>query len=347
MSENQSENVIAQALINKICTRCNKSNKTFSINKRKQLNISCDDCNLKRKEYRDKNKEQISEKSKEYRVKNKDKLNEYQKEYYVKNKDKQSEYKKEYNAKNKEKISEKRKEYYAKNKEKISERNKEYRVKNKDKNKDNHEYQHKQYIKQQEYIEKNKEKIDEYKKEYRSRPIHRIKQHLYNRVTSLKSVKPADIKSHLGCDLNEYITYLQSKFKDGMTLENYNTVWYIKYISNHYWARTDTIEEKMAILHYTNTEPTYSSKYSQNNNEEIIIEIVVNIIDMDITNIEGRYIIKVIEGNIKKPGQRFVISNPDKIIIKIIDIFNIEGHYVIRCIKGNIKQGQRFVLSYY
>ncbi len=206
-----SENVIMQAPINKDCTRCKQSNKSFSINKRKQFNINCDDCNhknnLKCKEYRDMNKEKISEKKKEkrkeFREKMKDNL-EYQQEYF------------------------------------------------------------KQCIKQQEYIEKNKEQIDEYQKEYRSRPINRIKQHLYNRVTSLKSVKAADIKSHLGCDLNEYITYLQSKFKKDMTLENYNTVWYIKYISNHYWARTETIEEKMAILHYTNTEPAYSSKYSQN-----------------------------------------------------------------------------------
>ena len=299
MSENQSENditqvTIEQAPINKVCTKCKQSNKTFSINNRKQFNINCDDCNHKN--------------------------------------------------------NLKRREYYARNKEKISEKKKEKRKEFREKMKDNLEYQQqyfKQCIKQQEYIEKNKEQIDDYQKEYRSRPINRIKHHLYMRATNLEGVKAADIKSHLGCDLNEYITYLQSKFKKDMTLENYNTVWYIKYISNDYWARVDTIEEKMAILHFTNTEPTYSSKYSQNSNEEIIIEIIIEIVDYDISNIEGRYVIRVVEGNIKKPGQRFVISNPDKIIIKIIDIFNIEGHYVIRCIKGNIKQGQRFVLSYY
>jgi len=49
------------------------------------------------KEYREKNKEKISQQKKEYNEKNKEKILQYSKEYYLNNKEKQAEYKKEYN----------------------------------------------------------------------------------------------------------------------------------------------------------------------------------------------------------------------------------------------------------
>jgi len=107
------------------------------------------------KQYREKNKEKISEKSIEYREKNKEKISEKNKEYFQKNKEKISEKNKEYREKNKETISEKSKEYYEKNKEKIIDKSKEYYEKNKEKRID----------KSKEYFQKNKEKISEKNKE--------------------------------------------------------------------------------------------------------------------------------------------------------------------------------------
>jgi len=74
-------------------------------------------------------------------------------------------------------------------------------------------------------------------------------------------------------------------------------------------------------------------------------KIIIEIIDWHITNIEGMYVIQVIEGTIE-PGQRYVINHPEKIIIDIIDwnITNIEGCYDIQVIKGTIAF-QRYVLS--
>jgi hypothetical protein len=81
-----------------------------------------------RKEYRENNKDIISEKGKEYRKKNKDYISEQNKEWRENNRD----YFNEYRQNNKDKISEKKKEYRQNNKDYFNEYFKEYRKKNKD-----------------------------------------------------------------------------------------------------------------------------------------------------------------------------------------------------------------------
>jgi len=78
-----------------------------------------------KKEYYEKNKDEIILKNKEYYEKNKEKYKEYNKEYQLNNKDKLKKYyqnnnkDKEYYEKNKDKIKLRKKEYYEKNKEMI------------------------------------------------------------------------------------------------------------------------------------------------------------------------------------------------------------------------------------
>jgi hypothetical protein len=74
------------------------------------------------KEWREENKDVLTEKKKEYYNENKEKINEKKKEYYNENKEKINEKKKEYYNENKEKLAEKKKEYREANKEKIAER---------------------------------------------------------------------------------------------------------------------------------------------------------------------------------------------------------------------------------
>ena len=103
--------------------------------------------------------EQNKNKFKEYRENNKELITEYQKEYYENNKEKL----KEYREKNKEQIKDKKKEFYENNKEKF----KEYRENNKEKAKEYYEI-NKERIqdKNKEYYEINKEQIQEKHKEY-------------------------------------------------------------------------------------------------------------------------------------------------------------------------------------
>ena len=86
-----------------------------------------------KREYREENKEQISEQKKQYYEQNKDKIREYYeqnkdkiREYYEQNKDKIREYQREYQEQNKDKISEQKKQYYEQNKQQIREYQRQY-----------------------------------------------------------------------------------------------------------------------------------------------------------------------------------------------------------------------------
>lgn len=122
------------------------------------------------KDYRNKNKEKITEVNAIYRDNNKDKIQQINKEYRDNNKHKR----KEYCTNNKDKIDTKRKKYCAKNKDKIQKRIKEYCSINKDKlceykknyRKNNYE---KCKEKTREYYNKNKDIINEKRRHYRKK----------------------------------------------------------------------------------------------------------------------------------------------------------------------------------
>jgi hypothetical protein len=82
--------------------------------------VNTDIPNRTRKEYRQDNKETISEKQKEYYQKNKESIIEKISKYYQKNKEKLNQYNSDYRQLNKEKISQYKSENYQRNKEKLS-----------------------------------------------------------------------------------------------------------------------------------------------------------------------------------------------------------------------------------
>jgi hypothetical protein len=82
-----------------------------------------------KKEYREDNKEQLSEKHKNYYEENKEQICEKSRKYHNENKEQLSEKHKKYYEENKEYFKENRKNYYEANKEQISERRKEYNKK--------------------------------------------------------------------------------------------------------------------------------------------------------------------------------------------------------------------------
>jgi exonuclease VII large subunit len=86
------------------------------------------------KQYRENNKEKITEKMKEYRENNKEKIAYLKQQYRENNKEKITEQRKEYRENNKEKIAYLKQQYRENNKEKLSEKRKDYRENNKDRN---------------------------------------------------------------------------------------------------------------------------------------------------------------------------------------------------------------------
>jgi hypothetical protein len=153
------------------------------------------------------------------------------------------EYKKVYKKENKEKI----KEYYT-----------EYNNKNKEKKK--------------EYYDKNKDKLNEYQKEYNNDINNRIRNRVNCRIREVIKNKLPDYKIYLGCDINEYIIYIESKFNNDMNWNNYGRLWNIDHTRPLNPKVKISQEEVIKRLHYSNTRPLYCIENMIKRNKEIIEE---------------------------------------------------------------------------
>ncbi len=249
------------------------------------------------KEYRLSHKKEINERAKKYWLENKDKIKEKSRKFYLenkdkiqercfKNKDKKREYDKEYNTKNKYRIQirsklyrlknkdkkrEYHKEYYLKNKKKINKQNKKWALENPDKKK-NHYLNNKNYYKeyQREYCLKNRDTINKksrvyFRRKFREDANFRLSNMLRNSIykklklySVKKSEKTVDL---LGCSIEKFRRYMETKFKKGMTWKNHSfTGWHIDHkIPLSFFNLTDYSERKFAF-HYTNLQPLWSEE---------------------------------------------------------------------------------------
>lgn len=167
-------------------------------------------------------------------------------------KDCEREYKKEYRKKNLEYIKNKNKEYYIDNKEIILKSSSDYYSNNKD--------QKLEY--QKGYALLNKGKISAYKMEYqRNRrindPVYKLKYVVARMIrNSLKCKglsKNKRSKDILGCTIEFFKIYIEERFIDDMSWENYGTNWDIDHIMP--LSTADTEEEVLKLNHYTNLQP--------------------------------------------------------------------------------------------
>lgn len=188
----------------KFCSSCKKEKNVeeFYKNKKSKDKLDCW-CKGCRQEY-----------NKKYKKENKDAIDEYNKIYHQEHYEEQKEHKKEtvneYRKKNLEKIKEKKKSFYKKHKEKILADCKEYREK-----------------------EDSKIKRNLHDKERREKDInYRLQKNI--RVVMAKALKRtkkiSSITENLGCSSEFLKQYLESKFKPGMTWENYGKEWQIDHI---------------------------------------------------------------------------------------------------------------------
>ena len=224
-------------------------------------------------------------------------------------------YSSEYYQKNKEKIKEKSRKYYQENKDgKI----KEYRENNKDKIKQyEHEYSKKYRFgdkreellaNKRKYHWDNREKILEKKKEYSKRPEvksnrrKKSKRDYHNNIqyklTTLirsrlrfaiknKSKQGSAIKN-LGCSVDELKTYLENKFQEGMTWDNWSSDgWHLDHIKPLCHFNLEDPKQLAEACHYTNLQPLWSyDNISKGNKErtrtlkEVAQEPCINILDI-------------------------------------------------------------------
>jgi len=158
--------------------------------------------------------------------------------YYNNNKSNISINQKKYHQKNKEKISNMRKNYYQKNKEHILEYQKSWRKENKkityEKNKD---------------YQKNRKHKD---------PLYKMKCNMRSLISiSMKQKgfkKTAKAHMILGCSYEEFKIWIENRFMEGMTWENYG-MWEYDHIIPISSATSE--EDVIRLNHYTNFQPLW------------------------------------------------------------------------------------------
>jgi hypothetical protein len=96
-----------------------------------------------------------------------------------------------------------------------------------------------------------------------------------NRITVNRALGFSKTKhplEYLGCDMETYKTYLESKFKPGMTWKNYGEKWQIDHIIPLRY-RKDGIEpvldDVIERLYYLNTQPLWSVENMAKSNKFI------------------------------------------------------------------------------
>jgi hypothetical protein len=225
----------------KFCNSCNISKDILDFKKDKRrpegFTNTCKECmKIKGLEYY-------------YRTKNKrsESIRENRKRSYLKNKDTENIRSSDYKLNNSEKIKEYNKEYYYTNKEKFKVLNKNYRI-------------------------NNYEKIKEYQREYinerlKNDIVFKISHYYRNMIRkSLKRKgysKNSKTSQILKCSFDEFKLYLESKFEDWMSWNNYgkyngelNYGWDIDHIIPVSSAETE--EDLIKLNHYTNLQPLCS-----------------------------------------------------------------------------------------
>jgi len=179
------------------------------------------------------------------------------------------------------------KEWREKNKEKIKEYHKDYSKKYYQNNKEKLKK-----VNDKKCIENNKERLKEREKLYRQKNKHKKSKYIREKrkndsLFRLRSVMGAMIskslkrngftkkmKSHefLGCQFNEFKSYIESQFESWMSWDNYglyngelNYGWDIDHIIPLSSAKTE--EEILRLNHYTNLRPlcSYTNRYVKRN----------------------------------------------------------------------------------
>lgn len=142
---------------------------------------------------------------------------------------------------------------------------------NKDKKKAHHKVYHqenkaKRNAYDKAYYQENKVRINArrnaYQKERRANdPLFRLKRNARNRLyQALRREgysKESSTQETLGIDYERYKKYIESKFKKGMSWDNYGE-WHIDHIMPLATATTE--EELLKLCHYSNTQPLWAEE---------------------------------------------------------------------------------------
>jgi hypothetical protein len=142
-------------------------------------------------------------------------------------------------------------EYYHKNKEEIKEKQKQYRGENRQKFRDT----------SKNWYENNGR--DYYSKRYNNDIDFKIRATLRSRLNSAIKInqKAGSAVSDLGCSIDELKSYLESKFEDGMTWDNWTRDgWHIDHIKPLASFDLTNEEQFKKACHYSNLQPLWAEE---------------------------------------------------------------------------------------
>jgi hypothetical protein len=183
---------------------------------------------------------------------------EYRREYYAQNKNWEKLYNTTYKQQNRERLLVAGRKYYYEHKKEASERHKKYRKVNfHELNEYNRNYkkEHIEKIREQDRVRRNRK----YRSDVNYRLRIKLRTRLGNVIGAKKKVGSA-IKD-LGCSIEWFRKYIESKFSSGMTWDNYGRRgWHLDHIIP--LAKFDLTDRKQFLIacHYTNYQPMWETE---------------------------------------------------------------------------------------
>lgn len=166
-----------------------------------------------------------------------------------------------------EKAKEVAKKYYLKNRERLLKKGRLYRELNYEKERARcKSYAHSHQEERSLYKKLHRERINEgarrvYRTKIKTNPQYQIGKNIHTRL--YVAIKNNYIKSdihNLGCNLKEFKNYIESKFKIGMTWDNYGKEWHIDHIKPLNSFDLTNKEQLLTCCHFTNTQPLWEQE---------------------------------------------------------------------------------------
>lgn len=195
------------------------------------------------------------ERNKQYYLKNREKLLAAQKARDLLRVEEKREYNHKYHVENKDELDVKKREYRKSKADHIKLKNREWYEKNRD-------YA---IVRSKEYRDANKSQINRKSAAYKldreaSDPLFKLKRRLrsliYIKLRQGSYTKKSKTFEILGCEYDQFLEHISSKFSDGMSWENHGD-WHLDHIVPVAIAKTE--EETIRLNHYTNFQPLWAT----------------------------------------------------------------------------------------
>lgn len=220
----------------KECSCCLKQkpiNEFYFRKKNNRYECFCKSCTKEyKKQYYNKNKNEIAQKQKQYYLENRDKKLEYIKDYTKNNKDKIENYKKQYYQNNKQIISDKSKNYYKQNKKHIIKKVQEYFKENKEKI----------------YNSRNKRMKNDEVYAYKMRTRKLISKAFHNKNFEQHN----ELEEIVGCSYNEFLFHLFYTFSDNYNMQYYDYNGKVNIDHKIPLDKANTIDDVKLLNHWSN-----------------------------------------------------------------------------------------------